>query len=325
MSSWGPGLYQNAAALDVKAALKDWARLPVEGPQLIAMATRAFPEATDQTAAAYTSIWLALAEQFYAFGIACPDLFDLADTLISSGADDRAMQAVGMSAADRNRRARALNRLNETWAAPHPNPADRRIIWSPEQHCTADGDVFVYPIENGNTANTNFTAKDIAKTFRPNGWNAFIVAKTAHQQGVYAMSYVIRLHIDSKTKPDMAKIRAAAVSGVKYAFLSSTLPTVPCGAWTVVSPSILKKMRAEKIGHVALSWPAVCKELPGTGDINTASRGRVSGALSVYNRLPGSKQYLSYAVPLKITLGQLLAASTAKNRTLHHADARKRA
>ncbi len=307
MGAWGPGLYQSDAALELKAQLKDWVRLPLDGSELLALAKDYFPASDDPLSPDHTAIWIALADQFHTYGIRCPAVFERATSLIDSGADDAAMRTLDLSAPDCDRRIKALATLSREWRTPNSQPAARRIVQTPEPHCVAEGDVYAYPTQMGNPPNTQFPAKEIDKIFAPDGWNAFVIAKNAHQRGVFAMSYVIRLHIDSPTKPTLEICKSAPVSAVNYDFMAEGQPPAHAAAWTIVGQPILKKMRVEKLGMIALSWDKVATLLNGAGTLDDASRGRVSGVLAVYHRAPDSNAVISSAVPLDITLAQLTA------------------
>jgi len=76
----------------------------------------------------------------------------------------------------------------------------------------------------------------------------------------------------------------------------------------VVTKSVLRKMRAEKIGRVDLSWEKIRTRLNGADDIESSHRNRISSLLCVYQRMPGSGEYMDFAAPLEITLSDLTAA-----------------
>ncbi len=63
MGSWGPGLYSDDFALDLKAAASTVCRLPLDGPALLGLLTDLFPTHADRGTA--TAFWLAVADQLH--------------------------------------------------------------------------------------------------------------------------------------------------------------------------------------------------------------------------------------------------------------------
>lgn len=125
MGTWGPGLYANDLAKDLKSTITSVLRLPLEPDELITLLQESYPEASSQeNDEEYTSFWLVLADQFHKKGVHHSDLFARAIGIIDSGMDLERPERQEMSPADRKKREKAMQKLREQLLSP---PQERQV------------------------------------------------------------------------------------------------------------------------------------------------------------------------------------------------------
>ncbi len=249
MGAWGPKLYQCDDASDIADKMKEFVRIPKSGPELLQVLLEHFPydDPDDETASINC---IALADQFYLYGLSCPSLFTDARRMIESGLDDRNMAALDMSESDRAKRRKELEALLLKWERPNPKPRNRKVVKSPQKHVVSDGDIFTFPTEDQQSAVTNCSFKEIETYFKPNGWSAFLVGRTFHRLGVFSCAYCILLDMDQAHKPTEKDCLSVAFAG-QFIRRDSPDPQ-PKAQWAPVTSNVLKKLRAEKIATVVL-------------------------------------------------------------------------
>jgi len=262
MGAWGPGLYSDDTAREVRDVIQEIVRLPKSGDELLDVLFQACPPGNESDDD-YTITWLVAADQFHKYGIACARLFHTASQLIEEGADDAAMARLEMSATDRRKRAKALASLRAKWSAPAERPASRRVLHAPVSNPVSQGDVWAYPTSRGNSANVLDSLTHIQKNFAPDGWSAFVVAQTGTQFDVKPIAYVVRLHLSAEMRPDLKSCRSAHVGGVLVGQLGDTEPRATAG-WVTLTTSDLRKLGAEKIGKINVDWEIAQELLPHT-------------------------------------------------------------
>ena len=146
MGTWGPGLYSNDIAKDLKSTITAVARLPFNTDELVDIIASSFPEAAnDSDDDDYTTFWLVLADQFHRKGISHPDLFHRAMDIVDSGKDLNAPSITEMGAADQRKREKALNKLRNQLTQPAP-PKTRKTLSKPQPLILKIGDVVTFPI-----------------------------------------------------------------------------------------------------------------------------------------------------------------------------------
>lgn len=112
MGSWGPGLYSDDFAQDLKPLVGALARLPVADVEIARLVGDANPGVADDPAdESHTVFWLALADQFVKRGIDCPTTRTCALDIISSGADIAMMRKLNMTERDLRKRQANLDAL----------------------------------------------------------------------------------------------------------------------------------------------------------------------------------------------------------------------
>ncbi len=260
MGSWGIGLYGNDTASDLKAGFAELVRLPVGGDELLEKLLEAYPAGRDPEDEDYTGSWLALADLFHAYGLDHPEVFARAFEIVESGADLAALRALEMSEADLRKRARVLDRLAEKWRAPNPKPRARRVIEAPEPLLLESGACLAYPTQKGNAANAVLPAARLAKTFRPDGWGAFVVLATARRHGYFACYLVARLHLRSAGKPTLDECTRTVIAGIDPRI--PLVPADPAVKVVTVTRAGAKKLAFEEIGRFELDQLALRAAFP---------------------------------------------------------------
>ncbi len=307
MGAWGHKLYDNDAASDLREEFKDLKRLPLDGDALLGVIgdTIGIPDEDDEDG---TSFWIALADLYWKHGVDGAGVFARARDIIDTGADDRLMADLDMSDKDREKRRKHLAEVCAKWASPNPKPTNRNVFKKPEAHAAAPGEIYAIPTEGGNPPNTFFPAAYIDENFAPDGWVAFAVTNVAHILGYYAAAHFIRLHVDGPDKPSFERCQTAPVSGVRYFMMEKKAPLAHVAGVVEITKTVLKKMRAEKLGSVAFSWAKVCDRINGAAEFETTRRrGSLCGLMQVYQPMLGGKGFMDYAAPLDITVADLLA------------------
>ena len=279
MGAWGTGLYDSDDAADVRETFRDVARLPVEPGEVVDRLAKRFGMGAAPTEEDEVDFWLALADQLHRYGIDHAPTMDLARRIVTEGHDLRAKRDLDMSDADLKKRAKVLEALVETWAAPHPKPKAIRKIKGPETFLFEAGDVWIYPTMEGSAVPFQwhqFDPDTIDDQFRPDGWGAFWVLERWHHDDFFARYLIALAMPDGKGKPGLEDFQAAAVQGMTEAEFylddDKELQKRPRTNRMIFSAHVnkpskaVKMWRAERIGAL-------------TPDPETA-RARVSGPLA---------------------------------------------
>lgn len=305
MGAWGAGLYQSDTGSDLKGTFRRLARLPYSGPRLAAMMVERHSEADDPDNEDHTTFWLVLADQFHRYGIEDPETFARAVSIIESGADDSMMAELDMDGRDRAKRRAQLEALKVDWFEGNPKPQSRRLLKAPEPFLVEAGDIWVLPTQDGTPPNTYMPAAWIDENFRPDGWAAFAVAANRHQFGWFAASFVVRLHVDGRERPTLRACLDAPVSGTRYEFMRDEPPSHVAG-WVEITRSVLKKLRAERIGSVVFDEKAVGAHINGFELDEGEELGSLCGQLDCWQREFGSTAWTRMAEPLDVRIRELL-------------------
>ena len=158
MGTWGPGLYSNDIAKDLKSTITAVSGLPFNTNELVDIIASSFPEAAnDADDEDHTTFWLVLADQFHRKGIVHPDLFDRAIDIVDSGKDLNMPSVTEMRASDQRKREEALSKLRNQLAKPAPSKT-RKTLSKPQPLILEIGDVVIFPIvDTGGCFNPYFT------------------------------------------------------------------------------------------------------------------------------------------------------------------------
>ncbi|MEM9476593.1 MAG: hypothetical protein AAGA71_14960 [Pseudomonadota bacterium] len=202
MGAWDTGLYDNDDAADLRDAFKEVAKLPIDTDELVERLATRFGIGKNPFDEDEVDLWLALADQLHRHGIDHAPTMAQARTIISDGHDLEAKRVLEMSEADLRRRSKVLDKLLETWSAPHPKPKRVKKIPGPEKFLFEVGDVWAYPSMDGAAhpfSAYNFDPKAEPSLFQPDGWGAMVVLDRWHQDGFYAR-YLIALAMPEGTE-----------------------------------------------------------------------------------------------------------------------------
>ncbi|MFM1815286.1 MAG: hypothetical protein RLZ98_1981 [Pseudomonadota bacterium] len=306
MGAWGAGLYQCDAAADLKDAIARVVRLPLSPGELAAILIDRNPAALDPADEDHSIFWLVLADQFHRFGIEERSALNRAVTIIDDGRDDAIMAELEMGEKDRAKRRMVLAALKGKWSAANSKRAKRHILKAPEPFVVGVGEIWTFPAQDGNPPNTYMPGAWIDRNFQPNGWAAFAVAANRHQLGWFAVSFVMRLHVDGSTRPDLDTCLAAPISGARYTLHGEKWPLDHVAGWVEVTRTGLRKMRAERIGAAGIDEEAVRRSVAGFELDAFAEPGSLAGRMNCWQREIGSARWQRYAAPLDIRLADLL-------------------
>ena len=207
MGTWGPGLYSNDIAKDLKSTITAVARLPFNTDDLVDIVASSFPEAAnDSDDDDYTTFWLVLADQFHRKGIAHPDLFNRAMDIVDSGKDLNAPSVTEMGAADQRKREKALNKLRNQLTQPAP-PKTRKTLSKPQPLILKIGDVVTFPIvDTGGCFNPYFTKTSWTRA----DWGAAAIIGNGLAFGYLAhyTPVVINRRLDVSAQPTLQSLTA---------------------------------------------------------------------------------------------------------------------
>jgi hypothetical protein len=251
MGTWGPGLYANDLARDLKPTVAAVANLPFDGSRLTEILIEAYSgPAGDQEDEEHTTFWLVLADQLHRKGIEAPEVYSRAIEIVESGEDLRMQERLDVSAADRKKRAKALEKLVGELRAPLASKP-RKTLKAPQPLLMAVGDVYVFPInEHGGCVNPYAATGK----FEAVDWGAAIVVAAGHAFGylAYYVPIVVDRRMHAESKPTLEEL----------------LDFEP---WRLERPGTCSKthfqrMRLEKVAELAIDPERVKSSFPAMRD-----------------------------------------------------------
>jgi hypothetical protein len=173
MGTWGPGLYQDDEASDLKNTIALLGKIPIEGEGILEILLSARSDRAELEAEGGPAFWLVVADQFEKWGIRCARVLERALRVIESGADLRDMQSRDMSAKDLEKRTKVLDALAEQLKNPRPERA-RPKSRKPPSMIVETGEVYSFPTMRGRAINPWMQNREKAK-FEPDGWGAMLI------------------------------------------------------------------------------------------------------------------------------------------------------
>jgi hypothetical protein len=207
MGAWGPGLYSDDYALDLRATLAAVCRLPIDGPEIVKLLCDLEPASLSPEDEDYATFWLVVADQLHKRGIPS-QAEERALAIIDDGSNLEVLEELGMSSADLRKRRRALERLREALTTTSPDK-QRKTLKKPQSLVMERGQVYTFPVDSrGNCVNPYFTDATRPE-FVQKGWGAFLVANTGHALGYLAWYQVVRTRGITKRRPSLDKAVAA--------------------------------------------------------------------------------------------------------------------
>lgn len=124
MGTWGPGLYSDDFALDLKAAISVVYRLPHDAPELVDLLIELNPAAAEPDDQDYTTFWLVSADQLQRKGIESDARLRALD-IIENRTNLAVLEDLGMESGYLIKRERALDKLAQRLSEPPPQKQRR--------------------------------------------------------------------------------------------------------------------------------------------------------------------------------------------------------
>lgn len=240
MGTWGPGLYDNDTASDMRPAIAAVARLPFSAQEVVDLFVARHRDVAENPADDdHVAFWLVLADQLHRRGLDAAEVFERARDLAKSGADDRVMASVGMSAADRKKREQHLRELVDRLAQP-VTPKKRKTLSAPQRLVMVQGQVGVAEVNRLGELRNPYMREGRVR-FEPAGYTLFAVVATEHVFGFLAAYAVVVLRgaAPLEARPDLATALSLGPWGFE-------LPAT-------CSSAHARKMRLETIGTVPIA------------------------------------------------------------------------
>jgi hypothetical protein len=186
MGTWSVALYGNDSAADIRGDVKELLRAPLDEAEIIAALTESYPSLGDSSDEEYCDLWLAVADQFHAYGVSAPAVFATATTIIDTGLDLDTKRTLGMDERDLAKRGKLLKALREKWARPHPKPFRRKVQSRPDAFVFEVGDCVAYPVStSGSTINPYFAKAEDDPRWKPAGFGAMAVLTRGHRHRIF--------------------------------------------------------------------------------------------------------------------------------------------
>lgn len=205
MGTWGPGLYANDLAKDLKSTIASVMKLPLEPRDLVSVLKESFPAQSHRAGdEEYTSFWLVVADQFHKHGVSDPDLFERAIGIVDSGMDLECPERQEMSASDRRKREIVLAELRERLTNPPPHKT-RKTLSKPQPLLMNTGDLVVFPrFIHGSCVNP-YSAR---WSHQQEAWGAACIVRCGHVFQYLAFYYpvVLTSRFDLSHKPSTSDL-----------------------------------------------------------------------------------------------------------------------
>ena len=255
MGTWGTGLYQSDFAKDLKADLGEWLGVPMSAAEIVAGLQAEKGIGAPPLTADDCVFWLVMADQFHRYGLEAPEVSERAFRIIDEGTDIAAQAELGLSDADQSKRAAVLEALRNKLAVPAERPAKRKIL-KPEPQLLQTGDLFTYPVMDGNPRSEPLGRHAIETyRFEPNALNAFVVlAEARYFHDLFARAFIAPLSLYHEGSGITVEDCLGASFLCEVSFSYRTFQ--PLGGWTAMGAKGMKLVGAEKIGRVEIDGAA---------------------------------------------------------------------
>lgn len=252
MGTWSVTLYGNDAAADIRGDVKELLRAPLDETAIIAALIQSYPALENKADEEYCDLWLAVADQLHAYGVAAPAVFAAASTIIDAGLDLDTKRSLGMGERDLARRAALLSGLRARWAKPHPKPVKRKVQSKPDAFVFEVGDCVAYPVSKTRaTINPYFAKAEDDPQWSHDGCGAMAVLACGHRHGIFAWYAVARLSLRSTGRPS-AEVCAAAMIEAESSLVDEQMGEKPRLAvfGGRLTPLFARKMRCDVVGSL---------------------------------------------------------------------------
>lgn len=205
MGAWGPGLYSDDFALDLRTTISAVSRLPLDGAEIVGLMCDLEPTAPEDED--YTTFWLVLADQLQRRGIPS-EAQARAVAIIDNGSNLGILEELGMSESDLRKRRRNLEKLGDTLSGPVPRK-QRKTLKNPQVLLLERGQVYAYPVDSrGHCVNPYFT-DTTRPAFEPAKWGAFQIVNAGHALGYLAWYELVTAGRPLRRKPSLTRAAAA--------------------------------------------------------------------------------------------------------------------
>ena len=250
MGSWGPGLYQDDEARDLRNTIALLAKRPIDGEELLDALLRQRPRAPELSNDGGPTFWLVVADQFERRGLASGTVREHALSAIDDGADLRDMRGRDMSEADLRKRSAILAELRDRLVSPRPlrSPPGSRLPACP----LSAGEVWTFPTMQG--ASVNPWSKGIVRSlkgavFEPDGWGALLILEAGRAYDWFPWCAYASLTVPAGESPTIATVKGSHLLIEEYAQLA-----VPRAfRWRTVEVTNRKKTTTELFELVSAS------------------------------------------------------------------------
>lgn len=261
MGTWSTALYGNDTSSDIRGDVREFFRTPLTPDAILAELEKKYPALGDEESEDYADLWLALADQLHAHGIANAKVFATARAIVDKGTDLDMKRALGMDERDLAKRARLLQDLRAKWAVPNPKPIKRKIQSKPDAFLFEVGDCVTFPMNEADAAiNPYFTKLD--PRWKPDAYGAMAVLARGRHLGVFAWYAVARLNLRTAMRPAFDRCTAAMVEA-ELSLVEEHMGEKPRLAIFAsrLTPLHGKRMQFEVAGRLAPNDKAIREDL----------------------------------------------------------------
>lgn len=294
MGTWGPGLYANDLAKDLKSTIASVMRLPHEPADLVRLLQDSFPEQSSrEDDEEYTSFWLVVADSFYSYGVYEPSLFQRAIDIVDSGLDLQCPERQAMSASERRKREALLADLRERLMKPPPKQ-ERKTLSKPQPLVLNAGDLLVYPVFDHGQCINPYSSR---WNHDQRAWGVAYIVKSGHVFQYLACYHplVLSVRFDLACKPNTTDLLSIGKQELKRTRLLSRQlePQVsPEINWELKRPGTLskthcQKMQLEIIDRLPVDPNALASNFPEMRD----GRYQSVNEISISNSLGASPEF----------------------------------
>jgi hypothetical protein len=248
MGSWGPGLYQDDEALDLKSTIALLSKLPVAGDRLVEILLAKRDDGAQLDKDGGPTFWLVVADQFERKGIESPMVFSKAIEAIESGADLRDLEARDMGPADIRKRSKVLEELGARFRSPRPTrrPPTRK---NPPPMVVEVGQAFSFPTMK-NRAMNPYHRNRAQAGFEPDGWGAMLILGIGRAYDWLPWCAYQSVSVSHDREPTLDDVRKSRLWNLETAHLA------------VPRRSHLTRIEAKLLGRLDLNSGTVAERVP---------------------------------------------------------------
>ena len=205
MGAWGPGLYSDDFALDLRTTVAAVCRLPIDGAEIVRLLCDLEPTTVEDED--YTTFWLVVADQLQRRGIDS-EAQARAIAIIDDGSNLAILEELGMDPRDLKKRQRNLEKMRGALSDPPPEK-QRKTLKKPQVLLMERGQIYAYRVDSrGNCVNPYFTDATRPE-FTPTRWATFLVVNTGHALGYLAWYELATGRRPTRRKPTLKAASAA--------------------------------------------------------------------------------------------------------------------